>query len=289
MTRSIRFLRRIGVIGIVVAAAVGATALPAAANYGGTINSGGSYVNVRNGPGTTYKVVGTLAQGAGVSVYCTYDNGTEVSGPFGTTKLWDEIGNNRWVTDAFVNTGTNAPIAMPCGGGAGQAFGPQGNEETDVYAIPGCYFVNGHSGTNFGAQSTPPADWFQYGGDCTHFSYMWTYGHGSTASSDRTYWGYYPGAYATCQVSVQIPVNSGGGQYTFNRTAHYQVLTNKKATVLSNQTVDQQAKQGTTVWLGSFQADGTGYLAVGLDDSSGSTTGTRVVAQQATFICTSSY
>lgn len=282
-------LRRIAAVAVAATLAVGTLAAPASANTGGTINSGGSYVNVRSGPGTGYGIVGTLAQGTGVSVYCVWPNGTPVSGPYGTTSLWDEIGNNRWVTDAFVDTQTNDAIAMPCAGGNGQAFGPQGNEETDVFAVPGCYFVNSRSGTNFGARSTPTGSWPQFSDGCSNWAYVWTYGNGSTASGYKTVWGYFPGAYATCQISVQVPFNSGGTQYTFDRSAHYQVLTNKKLTILSTQFIDQQAKNGTTVWLGSFQADGTGYLGVQLDDYSGSVAGTRVTAQQVTFICTSSF
>lgn len=283
-------LRRTGIIVTAAAVALGLLAAPASANSGGTINSGGGSVNVRSGPGTGYSIVGSLAQGTGVSVYCVAD-GTAVSGPFGTTTLWDEIGGGHWVTDAFVNTGTNAPIAMPCGGGNGQAYGHGGPEPTNVYAIPGCYFVNGGSGTNFGAGSTPPADWYQYGSDCSNFSYMYTFGHGSSPSNDRTRWGYFPGANATCTISVTFPYNGGGG-YSFDHSAHYQVLTNHSSNqVLSNQTYDQQARQGQTVSLGTFHADGTGYLAVTLDDSSGADSGTgiRVVAQLVSFSCTSSF
>jgi uncharacterized protein YraI len=283
-----RALRRSGVVITAAAVVLGVLAAPASANTGGTINSGGSYVNVRSGPGTDYSIVGTLAQGTGVSVYCVYDNGTAVSGPFGTTKLWDQIGGGRWVTDAFVNTGTNNPIAMPCGGGYGEAFRHGGPEPTDVYAIANCYFVNGGSGTNFGASSTPAADWYQYGTDCSGFSYMYTFGHGSTPTSDRTRWGYFPGAYATCTISVTFPWNEGS--YSFDHSAHYQVLTNRASNqVLSNQTYDQQSRQGQTVSLGTFHADGTGYLAVTLDDSSGGQTGVRVVAQLVSFGCTSSF
>jgi hypothetical protein len=52
-----------------------------------------------------------------------------------------------------------------------------------------------------------------------------------------------------------------------------------------------QTRQGQMLALGTFTADGTGYLTVSLDDSSGgqSGTGIRVGAQQVSFTCTSSF
>ena len=78
-----------------------ALSVPAFASTGGTIHSGGGSVNLRAGPGTNYPITGTIAQGTAVSIDCV-GWGTAVSGPYGTTTLWDEIGNSRWVTDAFV-------------------------------------------------------------------------------------------------------------------------------------------------------------------------------------------
>jgi uncharacterized protein YgiM (DUF1202 family) len=69
----------------------------------GTISVSGT-LNVRSGPGTGYATVGSLANGATVSVYCQA-TGTTVTGTFGTTNIWDRIGTNRYVSDAYVNTG----------------------------------------------------------------------------------------------------------------------------------------------------------------------------------------
>ena len=70
----------------------------------GTVSVSGSTLNVRSGPGTGYAVVGSLANGATVSVYCQA-TGTTVTGTFGTTNIWNRIGTNRYVSDAYVNTG----------------------------------------------------------------------------------------------------------------------------------------------------------------------------------------
>ncbi|MGN9766357.1 N-acetylmuramoyl-L-alanine amidase [Micromonospora sp. SD12] len=70
----------------------------------GTVNTEGVSLNVRSGPGTGYSVVGSVADGAAVSIYCQAV-GTTVTGPYGTTNVWDRIGTNRYVSDAFVLTG----------------------------------------------------------------------------------------------------------------------------------------------------------------------------------------
>lgn len=49
-----------------------------------------------------------------VTISYTEDDGTNVEGPSGTTRVWDMIGNNRWVADAFFHTGTFAPVAGKC-------------------------------------------------------------------------------------------------------------------------------------------------------------------------------
>ncbi|RKF24153.1 N-acetylmuramoyl-L-alanine amidase [Micromonospora globbae] len=74
----------------------------------GTVATSGN-LNVRSGPGTGYAVVDTLAPGATVSVYCQ-TAGTSVTGPYGTSTVWNRIGTNRWVSDAYVLTGHSGYI-----------------------------------------------------------------------------------------------------------------------------------------------------------------------------------
>ncbi|WP_411103312.1 peptidase [Streptomyces sp. cmx-4-9] len=73
----------------------------------------GYNVNVRSGPGTGYAIVDTLPLGAIVSVRCQCP-GTTVSGPYGTTNLWDCIGNGEFVSDAYVKTGSDGYVAPRC-------------------------------------------------------------------------------------------------------------------------------------------------------------------------------
>jgi hypothetical protein len=70
----------------------------------GTVDTGGANLNVRSGPGSGYSIVGSVADGATVSIYCQA-TGTTVTGPHGTTNVWNRIGTNRYVSDAYVLTG----------------------------------------------------------------------------------------------------------------------------------------------------------------------------------------
>ncbi|MGS2619007.1 N-acetylmuramoyl-L-alanine amidase [Micromonospora sp. LZ34] len=70
----------------------------------GTVNTEGTNLNVRSGPGTGYAIVGSVADGATVSIYCQA-TGTTVTGPYGTTNIWNRIGTNRYVSDAYLLTG----------------------------------------------------------------------------------------------------------------------------------------------------------------------------------------
>jgi surface antigen len=81
----------------------------------GTVNTPGDTLHVRGGPGTGYSIVGSLPDKASVSIYCT-NNGTNVQGQYGWTVIWDKISStgNQFVSDAFVYTGTNNPVARPC-------------------------------------------------------------------------------------------------------------------------------------------------------------------------------
>ncbi|MFG2052975.1 N-acetylmuramoyl-L-alanine amidase [Micromonospora sp. NPDC048930] len=74
----------------------------------GTVHTSSS-VNVRSGPGTGYAVVGSLTDGASVSIYCQAV-GTTVTGTYGTSNIWNRIGTNRYVSDAFVLTGYDGYI-----------------------------------------------------------------------------------------------------------------------------------------------------------------------------------
>ncbi|MEV6261490.1 SH3 domain-containing protein [Streptomyces sp. NPDC051784] len=73
----------------------------------------GYRVNVRRGPGTQYGIVRTLPYGMSVPVYCQKP-GERVTGPYGTSNLWDNIANGQFVSDAYVKTGSDGYIAPRC-------------------------------------------------------------------------------------------------------------------------------------------------------------------------------
>ena len=70
----------------------------------GTVNTAGAPLNVRSGPGTTYSIVGSVADGATVTIECQ-TTGTTVTGTYGTSNIWDRIGSGGFVADAYVLTG----------------------------------------------------------------------------------------------------------------------------------------------------------------------------------------
>lgn len=84
-----------------------------AANQGIVDANGGGYVNMRSGPGSNYSLVGTKRDGEIVSVSCTA-YGTNHTGRWGTTNLWNKLSNGQWMSDAYLWTGTANAIAPRC-------------------------------------------------------------------------------------------------------------------------------------------------------------------------------
>ncbi|GGQ88887.1 SH3 domain-containing protein [Streptomyces asoensis] len=73
----------------------------------------GVRLNVRSGPGTGYPVVRVLAEGAKVPIYCQTP-GTSVTGPYGTTNIWDNIADGQFVSDSYVRTGSDGYVTSRC-------------------------------------------------------------------------------------------------------------------------------------------------------------------------------
>ncbi|WP_427921789.1 SH3 domain-containing protein [Streptomyces sp. cg40] len=73
----------------------------------------GTAVNVRTGPGTGYSIVRVLPVGSRVPVHCQTP-GTTVTGHYGTTNIWDNVSNGEFVSDAYVNTGSDGYVADRC-------------------------------------------------------------------------------------------------------------------------------------------------------------------------------
>ncbi|MET7652267.1 MULTISPECIES: SH3 domain-containing protein [unclassified Streptomyces] len=73
----------------------------------------GVRLNVRSGPGTGYPVVKVLAEDTRVPIFCQTP-GTSVTGPYGTTNIWDNIAGGQFVSDAYVRTGSDGYVAAHC-------------------------------------------------------------------------------------------------------------------------------------------------------------------------------
>ncbi|AWT44708.1 MULTISPECIES: SH3 domain-containing protein [Streptomyces] len=73
----------------------------------------GVRLNVRSGPGTSYSIVRVLAEGAKVPIFCQTP-GTWVTGPYGTSNVWDNIDDGEFVADAYIYTGTDGYVAPRC-------------------------------------------------------------------------------------------------------------------------------------------------------------------------------
>lgn len=69
-------------------------------------------LTIRSGPGTQYKAIGSIADGAKVSIRCQ-QVGQKITGTFGTSTLWDKIGTG-YVADAYVYTGKDGRVAPDC-------------------------------------------------------------------------------------------------------------------------------------------------------------------------------
>ncbi|MGI8683124.1 MAG: CHAP domain-containing protein [Mycobacteriales bacterium] len=98
---------------MVVATAVAVTPGISTAQNGYHIETHGTALTVRSGPGTGYAAVGTIKDGTPVDIGCQA-YGTAVTGTFGTSKVWDRIGKGRFVADTYVYTGHEGKFLATC-------------------------------------------------------------------------------------------------------------------------------------------------------------------------------
>jgi hypothetical protein len=79
----------------------------------GRVNTAGAALTVRAGASTSSAAVGTVNDGATVHISCQ-KRGESVTGTFGTSTLWDKIGTGRFISDAYVSTGSDGQVAPTC-------------------------------------------------------------------------------------------------------------------------------------------------------------------------------
>lgn len=120
----------------------------------GTIKTSGASLSVRKGPGTSYAKVGTVAKGTKVNIICQ-TTGSSVKGTYGTSNIWDKIGTGRFVSDAYVYTGSDGRVAPSCGG------------STPAPSTPSGVIGNNYP---YSGQTSGVDPWNFYKGQCTSFA-----------------------------------------------------------------------------------------------------------------------
>ncbi|MFD7662765.1 SH3 domain-containing protein [Streptomyces sp. NPDC059788] len=73
----------------------------------------GYRLNVRSGPSSKASLVRQLPYGARVAIRCQR-SGERVGGPYGTSDIWDCIAPGQYVSDSYVHTGSDGPVAPRC-------------------------------------------------------------------------------------------------------------------------------------------------------------------------------
>jgi surface antigen len=121
----------------------------------GTVHTSSASLSVRSGPGTGYAKVGTLAKGAKVTISCQ-TTGSTVKGTYGSSNIWDKVGTGRYVSDAYVYTGSDGRVAPTCG--------------STTPSNPGT--PSGVIGNNYpySGQTSGVDRWNMYKGQCTSFA-----------------------------------------------------------------------------------------------------------------------
>ncbi|MCX4471651.1 peptidase M23 [Micromonospora sp. NBC_01655] len=82
-------------------------------NQGVVDANGGGSLTRRAGPGTGYAALGSVGDGATVTIFCSA-NGTSHAGRYGSTSLWNRLSDGSWVSDAYLWTGVNGTINGWC-------------------------------------------------------------------------------------------------------------------------------------------------------------------------------
>lgn len=81
----------------------------------GTVSTpkGGGTVNLRSSPSLSANILGTVSEGATVELSC-YAYGDWVDGTWGRTNLWNKLSSGNWISDGFVDTGSDEPVVPAC-------------------------------------------------------------------------------------------------------------------------------------------------------------------------------
>lgn len=151
----------------------------------GTVNTAGASLTVRSTPHVGSTAVGSVADGASITIDCqTY--GDTVTGTYGTSNIWDHVpAKGGYVSDTYVYTGSDTLVAPLCGGTPTQSCSGAGlgNPNTCAGAVT---WAKNHVTTSYHSD---------YAGRCDHvmgLAYGWAH---SGSTSARSHWLAIPGAY----------------------------------------------------------------------------------------------
>lgn len=78
----------------------------------GRVNTAGAPLTIRAGTSTSTAAIGSVADGAQVTITCQ-KRGQTITGTYGTSNLWDKVGSG-YVADAYVLTGSDGQVAPTC-------------------------------------------------------------------------------------------------------------------------------------------------------------------------------
>ncbi len=80
--------------------------------FSARVNTSGAPLTIRAGATSSSAAIGSVADGAFVTITCQ-KVGQSITGTYGTTTLWDKIGAG-YVSDAYVSTGSDGRVAPDC-------------------------------------------------------------------------------------------------------------------------------------------------------------------------------
>ncbi|WP_137938282.1 SH3 domain-containing protein, partial [Chitinivorax sp. B] len=70
-------------------------------------------VNVRSAPTLNSTILGTVRHGNRINIVC-HSYGDWVQGVWGWTRLWNKLSSGQWISDGFLDTGSNDPVVPAC-------------------------------------------------------------------------------------------------------------------------------------------------------------------------------
>ncbi len=195
-----RHLRRLALVLSTAALLItgfGGTMSAAWASAAGTVNTNGTALNVRSTPHLSGSIVGTLADGASISIDCqTY--GDTITGTYGTTNIWDHVpAKGGYVSDTYVYTGSDTLVAPLCSGTTAQSCSISGTGDPRTCGEAVTWAKN-HQTTSYHSD---------YAGRCDHvmaLAYGWS---ASGSTSAHSHWLAIPGSFKHAGDSV---VPAGG-------------------------------------------------------------------------------